>query len=105
MIKEINASEFAEVTKEGFSIVDVYGRNCGACVTLDKTLTQLDFDMPFLNIYKLLSDDNKEFCKEHKIMGVPTTFFMFNGEIVDTLNGSFGEDEFLEIAAKYMYEV
>lgn len=105
MIKHINASEFAEVTKEGFCVVDVYGRKCGACEVLDKTLTQLDFDMPFLNIYKLLSDDNKEFCKEHKIMGVPTTFFMFNGETVHTIVGSFGEDEFLEVAAQYMYEV
>lgn len=104
MIKEINASEFDEVTKEGFSIVEIYGSQCGACVTLDKTLTQLDFDMPFLNIYKLLSDTNQEFCKENKIMGVPTTYFMFNGERVHTLMGAFTEDQFLEVAAKYMYE-
>lgn len=100
MIKEINAAEFEEVTKKGFSVVEVYGSQSGACVTLDKTLTRLDFDMPFLNIYKLLSDTNQDFCKQHKIMGVPTTFFMFNGEKVHSIVGSFGEDEFLEVAAK-----
>lgn len=103
MIQEITAKEFKEVTKEGFSIVDVYGTNCGACAYLDRVLAQLDYDMPFLNIYKLNSDDHPEFCKEHRILGLPTTLFMLNGEKVHTIVGSFDEDTFLEVAAEYMY--
>lgn len=105
MIKEINAAEFAEATKEGFSIVDVYGINCGPCVALGKTLEEIDFDFPFVNIYKLNSSapENTAFCQEHGIMGVPTIFFMLNGEIVKRDMGAMSTSQIMEIAGQYLY--
>lgn len=105
MIKEIKASEFAQATKEGFSIVDVYGINCGPCVALGKSLEEIDFDFPFVNIYKLNSSDpdNAEFCQEHGILGVPTIFFMLNGEIVKRDMGALSSKQLMDIAGKYLY--
>lgn len=103
MIKNITGEEFNEITKEGFSIVDIYGIHCGPCQVLSKTIEELDFDYPFLNIYKLCSDENKEFCREHKIMGVPTIFFVLDGEIKEKEVGAISAEKIMEIAGKYMY--
>ena len=103
MIKSINGEEFKESTKEGFSIVDVYGIHCGPCQVLAKTMEELDFDYPFLNILKVCSDDNREFCKEHKIMGVPTIFFVVDGKIKHKEVGALSADKIMEIAGQYMY--
>ncbi|MDO5734326.1 MAG: thioredoxin family protein [Eubacteriales bacterium] len=104
MIKEIKECEFKEVTKEGFCIVDVYGVHCGPCKSLAQTLEAIDFDYPFMNIYKLCADESKDFCKEHKIMGVPVLFFMLNGEIKERKVGAIQADQIMEIASKYLYE-
>ncbi|MDO5738436.1 MAG: thioredoxin family protein [Eubacteriales bacterium] len=105
MIKEIKASEFKELLKEeGLALVDVYGRTCGPCKALAQTLESIDFDYPFINIYKLCADDHKEFCKEYKILGVPVIFFIHNGEIKERHVGALNAETIIEIASKYLYE-
>lgn len=103
MIREINQDEFKEATKEGFTLVDVYGEYCGPCKSLAKTLEILDKQFPFMNIVKIESGANKEFAKEHKIFGVPTILFMYDGEIKQTRMGALGEKEIMEIAGEYLY--
>ena len=103
MIREIKGSELEEVTKEGFYIVDVYGKECGPCHVLSQTLESMDFDYPFLDILKICSDDNKEFCKKNKIMGVPTIFFVVDGEIKRREVGALSEDKIMEIAGEFLY--
>lgn len=105
MIKEITAAEFVDVTKEGFAIVDIYGNNCGPCVALSKTLKEIEFDFPFVNIYKLNASapENAAFCQEHGILGVPTIFFMLNGELVKRDMGAMTSKQIMDIAGQYLY--
>ncbi|WP_459129252.1 thioredoxin family protein [Guggenheimella bovis] len=103
MIKEIQGTEFEEATKEGFSIVDIYGSTCEPCKALAKTLEELEFDYPFINIFKINSDQNREFCKKQRILGVPTIFFMKDGKMLEREMGALSLDRILEIASEYMY--
>lgn len=103
MIKEIKQEDFEKETQEWFVLLDVYGTNCGPCHMLSGILEELDFDFPFINILKLCSDESREFCKKHRIMSVPTMFFIKDGEIKEKVIGTKTKEELIEIAGKYMY--
>lgn len=103
MIKEIMGVDFEKETSEGFYIVDVYGTHCGPCKMLAQTLDFMAFDYPFLNILKICSDENREFCKQHKIMGVPTILFVVDGEIKRREVGALPEESLMAIAGEYLY--
>lgn len=104
MLREINQDQFKEATAKGFVLVDIYGTHCGPCQMLGQTLEALIVDYPFLEVVKLNSDNNKEFCREHKIMAVPTLFFMFDGEIKKRSTGAMSADELIEACGEYLYE-
>ncbi|WP_158589221.1 thioredoxin family protein [Atopobacter sp. AH10] len=103
MIKEIKQEEFKEAIAEGFVLLDVYGPHCGPCRMLDKTLHILEREYPDMTILKLDSSLNEQFCEENHIVGVPTLFFFFNGELKERLTGALSEDELMEIAGPYLY--
>ena len=102
-MKEINQSEFQEAVKEGFTLVDVYGDNCGPCVMLAKILEVLEKENPFVNIVKINADSNREFAEEFDIQGVPTILFMYDGKEEDRRLGAISVDEIMKVAAEYLY--
>lgn len=102
-MREITQAEFKEATKEGFTLVDVYGTFCEPCKALAETLKILEMEYPSMNIVKIESGANREFTKEHKILGVPTLLFMYAGEIKATKVGALRGDEIMEIAGEYLY--
>lgn len=102
-ITEIKENEFENVTKEGFVIVDFYGSNCAPCKTLERTLEELDFEAPFINIVKLKIDDTENIIEQQGITSVPTVFFMKDGEVLEKKLGFIPLNEMKEIVGKYMY--
>lgn len=103
MIKEINQDQFQEATSEGFVLVDCYGTHCGPCKMLSKVLEEMEIDYPFLNIVKINMDNNPEFGRAHRIMAVPTMFFMKDGEIKQRQSGLMEADQIMAIAGEYLY--
>lgn len=102
-ITEIKEHEFEDATKEGFVIVDFYGSNCAPCVTLQRTLEELDFEAPFINIVKLKIDETEEMIEKQNITSVPTVFFMKDGEVLERKLGHIPLNEMKEIVGKYIY--
>ena len=102
-MRDINQSEFQEAVKEGFTLVDVYGDNCTPCVFLHQVLEIIEKEYPFVNIVRLKSEDNPQFCQQYSILGVPTLFFIKDGEIKERKVGALPADEIMEIAGEYLY--
>jgi len=102
-ITEIKEQEFDDATKEGFVIVDFYGSNCAPCKLLERTLEELEFEAPFINIVKLKIDDTENMIQKAGITSVPTVFFMKNGEVLERKMGFIPLDEMKETVGKYLY--
>ena len=102
-MRDINQNEFKEAVQEGFTLVDVYGDNCGPCVMLAAILEVLEKENPFVNIVKINADKNKELADELDIQGVPTLLFMKDGEEQERKLGAISIDEIMETAGAYLY--
>lgn len=94
---------YEETIKEGFTIVDFYGEGCGPCEALSDVLDELNFEMPFIDIIKVSTDENKKMAKEHRIMAVPTIKFIKDGEEVKSEVGFMSLEKIKEIIADNIY--
>ncbi|MDO5738077.1 MAG: thioredoxin family protein [Eubacteriales bacterium] len=104
MIREVNAKELKEITKEGLHLVDIYGSNCSPCKYLAEVLESFDIDYPFVSILKLNADENPELRRELQIFGVPTILLYKNGEIIERQVSSMSFEELEEFLAPHLYD-
>lgn len=102
-ITEIKENDYEAAIKEGFVIVDFYGSNCAPCKQLERTLEELDFEAPFINIVKLKVDETEDIIPKTGITSVPTVFFMKDGKVLERKTGFIPLDEMKEIVGKYIY--
>jgi thioredoxin-like negative regulator of GroEL len=70
---------------------------CGPCKSYSpvlETMKQNGYDVHVLDV-----DDNEEISMQLRVRGVPTTFVVKDGEIVNTLSGSQSENQLKEVLA------
>lgn len=94
---------YEEIIGEGFTIVDFYGEGCGPCESLSGVLDELNFEMPFVDIVKVSTDENKEMAKKHRVMAVPTIKFMKDGKEIRSEVGFMNLESIKEIIADNIY--
>ena len=83
-IEMISGQDVPQVTKEGVSIVNVFGTWCGPCKMLEPILEDISSEN---KVYKIDVDHNRDFAQEMKIQGVPSTFIYKDGELRDAITG------------------
>ncbi|MBL3519803.1 thioredoxin [Aliarcobacter lanthieri] len=86
---ELTASNFAEVTNNGVSLVDFWAPWCGPCRMIAPVIDELagDFEGK-ANICKVNTDEEQDLAVKYGIRSIPTIIFMKNGEVVDQLIGA-----------------
>ena len=94
---------YADLTKEGFVIVDFYSTTCVPCKMLSRILEDLIEDYPFVNIVKVNVSDDPKLGVDHAIEAVPTVKFLKDGEELETVVGLMDEDEIIEKIGTYFY--
>lgn len=101
----INAdqSNFSEMIKEGFVIVDFYGTTCVPCKNFSRILEDLEAEMPFIHVVKLNTTDNPKIARENKVTGVPTVHVYQDGELLEKHLGVMQLEELKEVIGKYLY--
>ena len=97
------ADTFAELTAEGFVIVDFYSTTCVPCKMLSRILEDLSCDYPFVDIVKANISDYPKLGVDFAIDAVPTVFFMKDGELLERVVGLMDEDEIIEKIGEYFY--
>jgi thioredoxin 1 len=98
-----NTNTYAELTREGFVIVDIYSTTCVPCKMLSRILEDLTLDYPFLNIVKVNVTDDPKLGADNHIEAVPTVKFLKDGEELETVVGLMDEDEIIEKISEYYY--
>ena len=103
MIRKVHKDEFAQAIASGTVLVDFYGNTCIPCKMYAKELEQAVFDMPFLEIVKVCSDEDPEILSQYDVMAVPTTLIFHEGELVERFTGMKPADDVKELMSSYIY--
>ena len=102
-IQLATAENYEEVIKEGFVIVDFFSETCVPCKMFSEVLDEIEYEVPFVNIVKVNTTRYPELAKKNKVMGVPTVFFMNEGEILERHVGAMTEEEVRSKIGKFLY--
>ncbi|MBE6340848.1 MAG: thioredoxin [Bacteroidales bacterium] len=88
MIKELNDSNFAEVTSQGVVMVDFWAVWCGPCRALAPHVEAIAEEYEGrVVVGKLDIEASEKVAMELGIRAIPTIIFFKNGEIVDRTTG------------------
>ncbi|GLC29448.1 thioredoxin family protein [Clostridium omnivorum] len=97
------AENYGELIKEGFVIVDFFSETCVPCKTFSEILVEIEYELPFVNIVKVNTTKYPKLAKKNKIFGVPTVFFMNNGEMIERHTGVLSEKEVKSKIGEFLY--
>ncbi len=103
MIQIKNPQHYREITSGELVLVDFYGITCAPCKIYAKELETVAYDLPFVTIAKVCTDEQPELNEAFKISAVPTSYLYQNGEIVERLTGAKKAADVEKILAKYLY--
>lgn len=78
-------------------LVDFYADWCGPCQLLVPVLDELaEKYQGKVKVCKVDIDAHRKIALSNKVMGIPTLFFMKNGEIIERLSGGMSQPELEE---------
>ena len=103
MIQIKDPEHYKEVTAGELVLVDFYGISCAPCKIYAKELEKVAYDLPFVTIAKVCTDEQPELSERFKISAVPTTLLYKNGEIVENFLGAKKAPDVEKLLAKYLY--
>ena len=91
-MREINETEFTNVTGNGTVIVEFGAEWCGPCKAIAPILNKLSTDLAGrVSIYSVDIDQSPSLAAKHGVMSVPTILLIKNGKVVDRIVGMTSE--------------
>ncbi len=102
-IQLATVENYEELIKEGFLILDFFSETCVPCKAFSEVLDEIEYELPFVNIVKVNTTKYPELAKKNKIFGVPTVFFMNNGEMLERHTGVMTEEEVKSKIGEFLY--
>lgn len=103
MITYATDENYDELVKEGFVLVDFFGKQCAPCKMLARVLEEIDDELPFVNIVKVDTDDCPKKAEEFNINGIPDLYYYKDGKVVMHEPGAVTGDYIKEQIAKILY--
>ena len=82
MIVYANDENYDELVSEGIVIADFFGKTCGPCKMVARSLEEIDDEFPFIKIVKVDVDDCPKKSDEFHIEGIPDLFYYKDGKII-----------------------
>lgn len=86
-MKQVNKTEFENITKEGYTLVDFFATWCGPCKMLAPVLEEVDQEYADVNFVKVDVDQEEDLAAKFGIMSIPTLYLLKDGEVVAKTGG------------------
>ena len=102
-IKEIKYAENG-ISNIGVSVVDLYGNNCPACLSVHHLLETVAKDYENVSLLKLNVDENIDEAKKLGVRSLPTLIFFKDGEERHRHSGMISKAEFTKTVNKLLNE-
>lgn len=83
---EANSDNFDEIVSDGLVLVDVWGPDCQPCLQLEPHVEEIAEERDDLKVAKVKADDNRRWCMDHQVMGLPTFLLFQDGEEVSRIS-------------------
>lgn len=103
MIHIKSREQFEKVIAGDLVLVDFYGITCVPCKIYAVELEKVAYDLPYVTIAKVCSDELQDLAKEFQINAVPTTLIYQNGELKDRYLGAKKLDWIEKHLAEFLY--
>ena len=79
---------YEDLTSEGNVFVDFWGPHCQPCLAMMPTITKLEEQAGgAVRVVKVNSPENRQVCRELRVIGLPTYILMRDGEEIQRLSG------------------
>jgi thioredoxin 1 len=85
---DATAEMFAELTKEGSVLVDFWGPRCQPCLAMMPAIAELEGAAGgVVRVVKVNAPDNRQLCRDLRVIGLPTYVLMRDGVELERLSG------------------
>ena len=79
---------YKELTSEGSVFVDFWGPRCQPCIAMMPTIAALEDEAGgAVRVVKVNSPENRQVCRDLRVIGLPTYILMRDGEELERLSG------------------
>lgn len=83
-IKFLNAQEVEATLGKGTQVLNFYADWCGPCKMMAPSLEELSSEV---EVIKVNTDENRDLAMKYGVQGLPTTFILKEGKVVDSIVG------------------
>ena len=85
---------YEELTSEGSVLVDFWGPRCQPCIAMMPTIAKLEEEARgAVRVVKVNSPDNRQVCRDLRVIGLPTYILMRDGEELERLSGDVTKEQ------------
>ncbi len=85
---DATSDTYKELTSEGSVFVDFWGPRCQPCIAMMPTIAALEDEAGgAIRVVKVNSPENRQVCRDMRVIGLPTYILMRDGEELERLSG------------------
>jgi thioredoxin 1 len=85
---------YEELTSEGSVFVDFWGPRCQPCLAMMPTISKLEEEAGgAVRVVKVNSPENRQVCRDLRVIGLPTYILMRDGEELERLSGNVTKEQ------------
>ena len=91
---EATPDTYKELTSEGPVFVDFWGPRCQPCLAMMPTIAKLEEEAGgAVRVVKVNSPENRQVCRDLRVIGLPTYILMRDGEELERLSGEVSKED------------
>ncbi len=81
-LMEVDDETFEDAVSDGLVLIDIWSPDCDPCMELEPHVEEVAEERSDLKVAKLNAKDNKRWCMQKQVMGLPTFLLYQDGEEV-----------------------
>ncbi|GFR34826.1 thioredoxin family protein [Thermobrachium celere] len=101
MLHEINKELFEGMETSFTGVLELYTNSCPVCIQLKPVLEEVANEVENVKFYTINAQENMSVARKYKVMSVPTTLIIKEGEVVEKILGYKDKEELKNMILKH----